>query len=358
MQSEGIEKARKLYNEGREDEVLPILEKVLERDPTSKEALQLKAEIFYVRNEQEKALRIYQTLISLYETQEDLKEQIEILSEIGNIHYKLDHLEEAIETFKGVLSKFDLLDQPLGDYLSEQKVFRLGDLASVEREKGDLEASLETRRRLLKYHKDMDSQVGIIEDLIDIGDLYSKQERYTQAKQHYQRALTESLQTEDHYLEPFIRYNLGKILYRMGDYEGAVEHLELVVDYFTQMEKSFPSEGFSEFREYTHGNTLLKLSTEKLLEKSGTLLEQGEVKAAKGICKELSDVIDLSDDSRTKAQFYYYRSMISSEEHNFSKGKEYLQRSIRALKQQKNYKDTELYSKIKTLLGEMRKRAR
>jgi tetratricopeptide (TPR) repeat protein len=356
MQSEGIEKARKLYDEGRGDEALPILEKVLEQDPTSKEALQLKARVYYAKNEQEKALRVYQTLLSLYEVQEDLKEQIEILSEIGNIHYKLDHLEEAIETFKKVLSKFDLLDHPMSDYLTEQKVFRLDELASAERDKGDLKASLETRRRLLEYHKDMESQVGIIEDLIDIGDLYSQQDRYTQAKQHYRRALTESLQTDDNYLEPFIRYNLGKILYHMGDYKGAVEHLRLVVDYFKQMEQSFPSEGFSEFKEYTHGHTLLTLSIEKLMEKLADLLEQDKIKEANKLCGKISDVIGLSEGSKINAEFYYYRSMIAFKEHNYAEAKEHLQRSIQALKQQKNYKDMELYSKIKNLLGKMREK--
>lgn len=354
MQSEWKEKVSILINKGKENEALPIVNKILEENPNSKEALFLKAQIYDQHLNYTSALKTYQKVLSLYEEREDLEKQAEIFGSIGELYSILNDVQNSINNYSIMLEKIELIDEPLSDHIKDLRASKLGDLASFAIEKQNYEQALEYYRVLIQAHQKSNIKSALIKDYKNIGDLYFTQKKYSNSKKYYSLALEECRKLESQYIEPNIQYKLANVLVQMEEYDDAVKHLEIGLNLLKKIELKRPLFEKNSFEDYESINRLLKKVVLKMSQKAFELIQEGENNSARKICEKLLHIIDKHKYHKVQAKVYYCMAKIALTKVDIKNAKIHLQQSIQALKQINNYRKSELFSIIKSLLQDMK----
>jgi len=354
VQSEWEEKVSILLNKGKETEALPIVNKILEKKPNSKEALFFKAQIYDQHCDYTSALKTYQKVISLYEEREDLEKQAEIFGLIGELYNILDDVRNAIKNFSIMLEKIELIDEPLSDELKDLRALKLGDLASFAMENQNYEQALEYYQELIQAHQKSNMKRGLIEDYINVGDFYFTQKEYSNSKEYFSLALEECRKLKTQYIEPNIRYKLANVLVKMEEYDDAVKHLEIGLNLLKKFELKRPLFEKNNFEDYETITHLLSEIVLKMSREAFKLVQEGENNSARKLCEKLLPIIEKHKYQKVQAKVYYCMAKIALTKVDIKNAKIYLQQSIQALKRTNNYRKSELFSIIKSLLQDMK----
>ena len=126
---EWIKRGRELLDKGKYDRALKFYDKVIENNSENSEvleALERKAEIYYIKNELTQALEIYKKLVSKYESIEDKFALAEIFRLIGNIYTSIKKPRQAIDMFNKCLEIHETNLDP-----SEELFFLLYDIGDL-----------------------------------------------------------------------------------------------------------------------------------------------------------------------------------------------------------------------------------
>lgn len=331
---------------------------MLKRNPISKDALRLKAEWYYAENNLDLSLKIYKTLISLYETREELEEQIDILTSIGDISQLVDDYEQSIVYYSKILNVFESVEEPLDEHWEEQKVLRLYDLGEVAEKMGKYEDALLYYQDAAQIHTKEELQKPLIDDYSHIAKIYIKmgKEYYAQAKTYYKKTLSlcEDIAGLYPHKEPHLKYELGKLLMKMGEYEQALEYLPAAMAFFREFEQShfIVEESDTAIRKETE--KLVWECVDKVSQQIETLLKEGKISKARELIETLLELLQGEEQYEQKATLYYYLSVIAFERKDYSRAKEILYESIQILKKVDHYQDKELYERVKRLLERMK----
>ncbi|QGX39626.1 tetratricopeptide repeat-containing diguanylate cyclase [Permianibacter aggregans] len=72
--------------------------------------------------------------------------------------------------------------------------------------------------------------------LNNIGDIHMRENRLGEARQYFERALTDALKLDDHHTENLLRFNLGYIQVKSGLHRQGLEWMKQALQYFRELE--------------------------------------------------------------------------------------------------------------------------
>ena len=162
-----------LQNEN-EDRALAAYRAAYDSDPTSQVSLQNLAGLLYKREEMEETAKLLQALLVHRRDTMSPEETVQVFYKLGDIKERLDEKAKALNMFEKALdlepANMDVLDRAVGLYEG----------------KGDLEAVLRCKTKMLNNAPDDEVKVTIAEE---IGDLLHEQlKRPNDAIKHYEIA--------------------------------------------------------------------------------------------------------------------------------------------------------------------------
>ncbi len=196
-----------------EDRALAAFRAAYDSDPTSQVSLQNLAGLLYKREEMEEAAKLLQALLVHRRDTMTPEETVQVFYKLGDIKERLDEKVKALNMFEKALdmepSNMDVLDRAVGLYEG----------------KGDLEAVLRCKKKMLDNAPDDEVKMAIAED---IGDLLHEQlKRPNDAIKHYEIAKE---------LKPDFRRVLHKIMevyIEQRRWNDAVEAMGKIEDHET-----------------------------------------------------------------------------------------------------------------------------
>jgi len=227
----GLEKIGLLIENGNYDTALKELDLILKEDQYRIDALWIKAEIYYMQNEIQRALAAYRNLQTIYKAQYSDKieslEYFQILKKVAKSHKLLENISQSITYYKELLQMYKMLknkkDTDLGSEEKENILYELGELYKQSK---NYTTALNYYQKLLKIHNEHKNNEALAEDAIAIGNIYTMQQQYNKAKKFYNKALNYYENSEDQGIQGILHYYLGDINYKQGDYNKALTHLE------------------------------------------------------------------------------------------------------------------------------------
>jgi len=226
-----LERIEQLIDNGNYDTALKELNVILKEDPYIIDALQMKAETYFLQNHIQKALVIYEDLQTIYKSQHSDKieslEYFQILKKIAKSHKLLENISQSIIYYKELLQMYNLLrnkkDTDLG---SEEKENLLNTLGELYKQSKNYNTALNYYQKLLKIHSKHGDNEAFADDTIAIGNIYIMQQQYNKAKKFYNKALNYYENSEDQGIQGILYYYLGDINHKQGNYNKALTHLE------------------------------------------------------------------------------------------------------------------------------------
>jgi tetratricopeptide (TPR) repeat protein len=184
---EWIKRGRELLDKGKYDRALKFYDKVIENNSENSEvleALERKAEIYYIKNELTQALEIYKKLVSKYESIEDKFALAEIFRLIGNIYTSIKKPRQAIDMFNKCLEIHETNLDP-----SEELFFLLYDIGDLYYKIENYREALEIYKKILKLREEQGPLEGFAEDFSSIARIYFKLKKYNKSTDYYEKAL-------------------------------------------------------------------------------------------------------------------------------------------------------------------------
>lgn len=188
-----------------------------------------------------------------------------ILRHLGWTHADLGNCAEALERNRQALRLYERLDDDAG------RASTLNSLALLHHQLGDPQTALamlhiaaEIEARLLPIH----DQIATIGNLATI---YSDLGETEKAHVYYQRVLAAALASGSGEEQAIARNNIGLLLYRTGDEEGAVAQFDLALPLFARL-------GLKEGMAAVYANRGL------------ARLDRNDVEEALRLCREIGDL--------------------------------------------------------------------
>jgi tetratricopeptide (TPR) repeat protein len=178
---------------------------------------------YYFLGDYDKALQNLQEAYELAVMMGDEKLTANILNNIGLVHYKNHNYENSIDYFKDALKMYYALNHKYGqarahnnvglNYEAQSKydsalenynkaleisraipsgdytAYSLSNIGNLHIEWGNLDKALQNKAKALDYYEEFDIKNGIVEQLIDIGRIKTRQSRYKEADSIFSEGL-------------------------------------------------------------------------------------------------------------------------------------------------------------------------
>ena len=149
----------------------------------------------------------------------DRSKRANLLSEIGRIHLRLGHQEDAMKLSQESLSLVKATN-------SKEEAAALKSISVVHHDLGDFERSLEYLNRALDIAETIGDLRIAAETLAELGDAYHHLGQYDRAIEHDRRGLNLAEQIGDLIIAQCCLSQIGVVAYEKGDYETAIRNQE------------------------------------------------------------------------------------------------------------------------------------
>jgi tetratricopeptide (TPR) repeat protein len=232
---EWIKRGRELLDRGKYDQALKFYDTVIENNSERSEileALERKAEIYYIQNNLTQALEIYKKLVSKYESIEEKFALAQVFRLMGNIYNSLNEPKLAIETYKKCLKIHETHLDP-----SEELFFLLYDLGDLYYKSGNYIEALKIYKKVLKLREEQGPLEGFAEDFSSIARIYFKLKKYYKSTEYYKKALEIYEVSNDQTSIALILLWLSKSLHFQIKYDEAYDMIIQAIGIFKDLKR-------------------------------------------------------------------------------------------------------------------------
>lgn len=162
----------------------------------------------------QEALRIYQEILKIFQTTDNLSGQAQSLDRIGLVYAQMGEYSEALKTFETEIA----IQKNLGNRSGEATL--LNNIGAVYLSIGEYSRALDYAQKSVKIHQETGDRVSEGVSLSTIGEIYYTLGEDREALNYLNRAL-EAVGSARLY-QPIIYTQIGKIYQRRGDYSQAL----------------------------------------------------------------------------------------------------------------------------------------
>lgn len=155
------------------------------------------------------------------------KDSIEILTEMGRVHYKNEHFKEALENFYNALR----LSERAGDPTS--KATLTNNIAAIYYKTDDLNRALDYFLQSLKIEQEIGNASGVSKSLNNVAIIYNELGQAEKSLEHYKMALDLKDSLNDEEGKATVYNNMGLVFLKEGNYEKAIDQYRAALKIFS-----------------------------------------------------------------------------------------------------------------------------
>ncbi|NVM55925.1 MAG: tetratricopeptide repeat protein [Candidatus Helarchaeota archaeon] len=222
-----LKEGKKYSEQGDYEKAIELYNKVLQADPENIDALKEIADDYYIKNKLPEALEASTKYLSVCrEAGSFLKIERRILERIGRIYFLQDDLSMAIKSYLEALAIYNQLE-PEGTEPSEGKFQLLYKIANIYLyHLKDYEQALSIYEHLLEFCSKWDLKEAAADNLREIGRIFSKQKKYSEALEKLEKALHMYQSENNTSGMALAQYEIGRIYFKQEKYEQVFPYLD------------------------------------------------------------------------------------------------------------------------------------
>ncbi|MEO0238035.1 MAG: tetratricopeptide repeat protein, partial [candidate division WOR-3 bacterium] len=311
-------------------------------------------------NALENANRAYE----IFKKNNNLKEEIRSIKNIGKIYYDMNQYEKSLAYFKESLkkakeAKFDQLEHDIlgsmalyyfetGEYdegikLLNKKIeydrknnkkremcYAMGNLGLMLWRKGELDKALKIFQEILNVAKEQGDRYSMSASISNIGMIYYFQKKYDEALKCYQEAFTINEEIGNKYFMGINLGNIGNIYSALEEFDTAQEYYLIAASIFEEIKNywalhlalyemskiNFYKDDLDQMKNFAEKsyNMALKLNLEDEIAASVILLiqyfyEVGDMENLEIKLKELENFLEKQEDKEKKFVYDLYNNL-------------------------------------------------
>ena len=217
------------------------------------------------QGDSEKALALYKSSLSIYQSIGENQKAGECFSDIGTIYYfKGDYsktllfFEKSLGSYRkaknkkgvaGILNNIGAAHHSLGNYpkavdyygqavILQEEIGNKKDVAIITENIGSIFSKIKNYENAMKYFnqshsifKELKYSKGIAKILIELGYIYMKQGNFSKAFDDFNQSLEIAIKENDKQTEIEVLSNLGELFYTQSDFQKALYYHNLCLKY-------------------------------------------------------------------------------------------------------------------------------
>lgn len=223
--------AKNFYDKGQYSEALETIVGYLERVPSDRKALKLKAEVCTFLGHLQEAILTYKNLLYLHELYEEFWDKCFSLESIGSLYWQLKNADLAIEYYERVLKEYESPFNFDNVGFSEPTIQTLLTLGEYQIKSGRIDDSITTYKKLLELYSKYGPLEGIAYALYELALIYYRQSKFIKANTKFLSALKLFRSLEDLQHIGYAHYYIGCILFEKRMFKDSQIHFKLTLHY-------------------------------------------------------------------------------------------------------------------------------